>query len=52
MFWKNFSDRHLDYVNNYCGQRLHTTSLCDRTDDVVAWRKIPRPYMNGFILDD
>ena len=40
------------YVNNYCGQRLHTTSLCDRTDDVVAWRKIPRPYMNGFRKED
>lgn len=27
---------------------VNTNSLCDRTDDVVAWRKMPKPYMKGF----
>ena len=25
-------------------ERLHTDILCDRTDEVIAWRKCPKPY--------
>jgi hypothetical protein len=28
----------------YDGTRLYTSKECDRTDEVVAWRKIPKPY--------
>ncbi len=29
--------------------RMFTSDLCDRTEDVVAWRSIPKAYMKGFI---
>lgn len=32
-------------------KRLFTIDLCDRTNDVVAWRREPAPYMKGFIKD-
>lgn len=28
---------------------LNTNSLCDRTDNVVAWKQMPNPYMIGFV---
>ena len=28
--------------------RLYTEPLCDRTEGVIAWRKLPRTYMRGF----
>lgn len=34
---------------DYKGNKLHTISLCDRTDEVVAWRKCHKSYMKGFI---
>lgn len=27
---------------------INTDSLCDRTDRVIAWKKLPKPYMKGF----
>ena len=39
-------------VYGFCEEQLHTIPLCDRTNDVVAWKKIPNPYMRGFIKDD
>lgn len=29
-------------------ERMYKDDLCDRTDEVVAWRKQPRAYMKGF----
>ena len=28
--------------------KLNTIQLCDRTDDVIAWKKLPKTYMSGF----
>lgn len=39
-------------VYNFRSERLYTIPLCDRTNDVVAWRKIPNTYTRGFIKDD
>lgn len=33
-------------------KHLSTDLLCDRTDSVVAWRKMPRTYMRGFKPDE
>ena len=38
-------------VLNYKGERIYRDDLCDRTDGVVAWRKIPRTYMRGFVKE-
>lgn len=27
---------------------INTDSLCDRTENVIAWKKSPKPYMKGF----
>lgn len=35
-------------VYGYQGEKLKTCSLCDRTDEVVAFRKRPKSYMKGF----
>lgn len=35
-------------VIGYSGERLHDIGQ-DRTDSVVAWKKISKPYMKGFI---
>ena len=31
------------------GKKIEKYRLTDRTDSVVAWRKIPKPYMSGFV---
>lgn len=36
-------------VFGYKGNELHTCELCDRTKEVVAWKKRPRTYMKGFV---
>ena len=28
---------------------LTSNRLCDRTENVIAWRKMPRAYMKGFV---
>lgn len=33
-------------------ERLYSERICNRTEDVIAWRKIPRPYMRGFIKEE
>lgn len=38
-------------VLGYNGDRL-TNIGQDRTDNVITWKKIPKPYMRGFIKDD
>lgn len=35
-------------IRNYNGDRIYDIGQ-DRTKDVIAWRKIPKPYMKGFI---
>lgn len=42
-----FNDATNDYDKN-----IHTDSLCDRTTRVIAWRKIPKPYMKGFVKEE
>ena len=34
-------------VFSFDGKRLYTGSLCDRTEDVTAWRKLPKYYVKG-----
>lgn len=29
-------------------ERMYKDNLCDRTDEVVAWRNCPKAYMKGF----
>lgn len=38
-------------VLDYKGYQLYENHLCDRTDGVVAWRKMPRTYMRGFVKE-
>lgn len=33
-------------------KRMYTEDICDRTVDVIAWRKVPKPYMKGFIKEE
>ena len=35
-------------VLNYASKKLYTENLCNRTNDVIAWRKQPKAYMTGF----
>lgn len=39
----------IDPTTNQFTKNIHSERLCDRTDSVVAWRKIPKPYMRGFV---
>ena len=32
-------------------KKIQQDMLCDRTDEVVAWRKLPKTYMRGFKED-
>ena len=32
--------------------KLYTIPLCDRTDSVKAWRKLPNTYMKGFVKEE
>ena len=34
-----------------CDKLLGSERLCDRTENVVAWKKNPKPYMKGFIKE-
>lgn len=31
-------------MSEYSDERLKTIRLCDRTNQVIAWRKLPKPY--------
>lgn len=31
---------------------LHADPLCNRTADVVAWKKLPKKYMKGFVKEE
>lgn len=47
-----FNDYEVYGYNDETGKndkRLSTISLCDRTNSVVAWRKLPKTYMKGFV---
>jgi hypothetical protein len=33
-------------------KKLYTINLCNRTDEVVAWRQQYKPYMNGFMKEE
>lgn len=35
-----------------CDKKLYTIPLCDRTESVVAWKKMPRTYMRGFVKEE
>lgn len=59
LFWNNISQRFVDnrvqhvfdtydvygYSKNNGTDKMYTCSLCDRTDEVVAWRKLPDPCL-------
>lgn len=59
LYWysgsKRFKDNRRQTVYDYynvtdCdGNRIHTEKLCDRTENVIAWRKEPKTYMKGFV---
>ena len=61
LFWEDgkFMDHHRQWVfdaykvyngaDTYNTFRLKSCELCDRTDDVVYWKKIPKPNMKGFV---
>lgn len=36
-------------VLNCENKSLRSEKLCNRTDDVIAWRKQPKAYMRGFL---
>lgn len=36
-------------VYNYQHEKMCSDRLCDRTSNVVAWRKRPKTYMRGFV---
>ncbi len=45
-----------DVVDTYnvmglSGERIHDIGQ-DRTDMVIAWRKLPKPYMRGFVKEE
>lgn len=58
LYWYNekqmFRDNRIQHtfdtyeVLNYKGEHMHFNNLCNRTSDVVAWRKMPKTYMRGF----
>ena len=31
--------------------RMYSGEVCDRTNDVIVWRNMPKAYMKGFIKD-
>ena len=41
-------DKYDPEIGDY-SERLYTEDIVDRTDDVIAWRKLPKVYMKGFI---
>ena len=58
LYWysdrQQFRDnRRQDVFNSYDvygdkNKKLYSEKLCNRTDDVIAWKKQPRTYMRGF----
>ncbi len=58
LYWYPNKQKFIDNIRaNVCetyevmgcgGNRLFDIGQ-DRTEDVIAWRKIPKPYMKGFI---
>lgn len=32
--------------------RLYTIGLCDRTENVIAWKNVPKTYMKGFVKEE
>lgn len=58
LYWYPYTQKFIDAIRqNVCdvysvmsctGERLRDIGQ-DRTEDVVAWRKIPKPYMWGFV---
>lgn len=50
-----FSDYMVYGYNDETGKddKLMTTcNLCDRTENVIAWRKMPKTYMKGFVEEE
>lgn len=41
-------DKYDEKVGDY-SEVIFNDALCDRTDDVVAWRPMVEPYMKGFV---
>ena len=35
-------------VLNIMDERMYTDSSCDRTEDVIAWKNIAKPFVKGF----
>lgn len=33
-------------------KKLYTENLCDRTENVIAWRNPPKTYMKGFVKEE
>ena len=62
LFWYNETQQFRDNrrqnvfdlyeVKSHTGARLHADNLCNRTKNVVAWKKLPRKYMKGFMMED
>ena len=62
LFWYNQTQQFRDNrrqdvydvyeVYNYDGKKMHADKLCNRTNNVIAWKKRPRVYMKGFIKSD
>ena len=58
LYWYNDTQQFIDNrrqdifdsykVLNYIDIQMASCQLCNRTQDVVAWKKQPRPYMKGF----
>lgn len=56
LYWYGDSGRFIDNIRQNVfdvyqvfsvanmNKRLTTIPLCDRTNDVIAWKKLPRPY--------
>lgn len=61
LYWYSESQKFIDNIRkNVCetyevmgfgGNRLYDIGQ-DRTNSVVAWRNIPKPYMRGFVKDE
>ena len=58
LYWygkqQKFKDNRRQYifntydVYNYKEEKMYTCNLCDRTENVIACRKLPKVYMRGF----
>lgn len=62
LYWYNETQRFKDNrrqnvystyeVLNYKNEKMHTDHLCDRTENVIAWKNIPKTYMKGFVKEE